>query len=136
MVFLNDRLTKNCMAWLPGSIFGIFTTTIHIVTITVATITTKDRTITKLRAEKLRHDEDILCDLCRMLELRNVSVDQWSVPWFSREWLVWSCTAWHTGHCPAAHRTVRCAILQHTQVFCSNQIVPQNGRTPLANEIY
>jgi hypothetical protein len=33
-------------------------------------------------------------------------------------WLtpVWS---WCTGHCPVAHWTVRCAILQHTQVLCS-----------------
>jgi hypothetical protein len=30
--------------------------------------------------------------------------------------------AWCTGHCPMAHRTVRCASPQHTQVLCSISI--------------
>jgi hypothetical protein len=33
-------------------------------------------------------------------------------------WLIF-IRSWCTGHCLVAHRTVRCAILQHTQVFCS-----------------
>jgi hypothetical protein len=31
-------------------------------------------------------------------------------------WLT-SVRSWFTGHCPVAHRTVRCANLQHTQVL-------------------
>jgi hypothetical protein len=33
-------------------------------------------------------------------------------------WLT-SVRSWCTGHCPMAHRTVRCANSQHTQVLCS-----------------
>jgi hypothetical protein len=46
-------------------------------------------------------------------------------PNFSREWPFHRRLAWHTGHCPVHHRTVRCARLSwtsaaHSQVPCNS----------------
>jgi hypothetical protein len=43
----------------------------------------------------------------------------------SRRWQVWSWAPWCTGHCPVAHRTVRCARPgQPSVVFCSFYLNP------------